>query len=153
MTHPLKPVEAALEKIIEDDTCPTSKRIGFAAQDATAALVNLRSVMRGEMRSVEELALYLSGIITPDKEINSRMTVFRAAVEIVRNEAFSAGMSAARGWCDDMSKTPRDGTLVVFYNKRLHLSRADDYWNKAPYLDGTTHWMPLPSPPAPTKEG
>lgn len=39
---------------------------------------------------------------------------------------------------------PKDGTLVIFWNGKMHLARADDYHFDALYLSGTTHWLPAP---------
>jgi hypothetical protein len=108
MTHPLKPVEAALEKIIEDDTDPTSKRIGFAGQDATAALINLRSMMRGELPDADEIAGRLRYMVD-ENNMGKFAELYPRAKEknvgIIKESnalAFSAGMSAAQGrQCDD----------------------------------------------------
>lgn len=46
---------------------------------------------------------------------------------------------------------PKDGTVVLFHvtGERYPLMcRGDDYWHRVHWLEGATHWMPLPPPPA-----
>lgn len=47
---------------------------------------------------------------------------------------------------------PKDGTVVLFATPepgdwRYHMSRADDRWNGAYWLNKATHWMHLPAAP------
>ena len=54
---------------------------------------------------------------------------------------------------------PNDGTIVMFHvpgASKPHMGRADDFWygrkdarsnGFAYWLDGATHWQPLPEPP------
>lgn len=48
---------------------------------------------------------------------------------------------------------PRDGTVILYFTPgddggSYHMSRADDRWNGAHWLQDAAHWMPLPTPPA-----
>lgn len=46
---------------------------------------------------------------------------------------------------------PKDEQVVLYHvpgQRKPFMCRADDYWSGlAAYLDGATHWMPLPAPP------
>ena len=55
-----------------------------------------------------------------------------------------------------ISTAPKDATVILFATPepgdwRYHMSRADDRWNGAFWLEKATHWMPLPPPPYATK--
>jgi hypothetical protein len=76
-----------------------------------------------------------------------------------RIEALTAQLARARqeGW-QSIETAPKDGTVILFATPepgdwRYHMSRADDRWNGAIWLEKATHWMPLPAPPANPSDG
>jgi len=86
----------------------------------------------------------------PNSPEVSRLTHENAnlAAQIAAKDARIAELEG-QGW-QPIDTAPRDGTVVMFYAPvdDYQISRADDYWGKAWWLENATHWMPLPAPPA-----
>jgi hypothetical protein len=74
-----------------------------------------------------------------------------------RGQTYGGNGSSGEAW-QPLATAPKDGTVVMFHvpgERKPHMCRADDYWYMrkpdgtgfAFWLDGATHWMPLPAPP------
>ena len=52
-------------------------------------------------------------------------------------------------WIPVSERLPNKGDEVLVYNGEFYLAeRHSDYWDTLEgFIEGVTHWMPLPSPP------
>ena len=82
-------------------------------------------------------------------------TMARAEAELVASSAEVARLTAANKW-RPIKTAPKDGTVILIHvpNARLlSMARADDLLAKPYWLEGASHWMPLPEPPKENSNG
>jgi hypothetical protein len=123
-------------------------------------VVNARTRMAGLMRdpSVSAPVVYTTAAIKNLEVLDgglymldtARLVV--AAVNLIRDPAFIGmmGRVEAMAW-RPIESCPNTGEVVMFHvpgKTTPFIERADDWHHKAYWLEGTTHWMPLPAPPA-----